>query len=319
MIEWGAGTNAVSLNQDLPFEKFPPYISSLTQITASGDQEIEILGQYFTPGTSLNIPGVIINDVTVRSPNKIIANISKSGLSGFVNINLANGLNSNSLWIDGIKSQNIDDPLWQYVSLFIPGNGANDSKNIIDQSTIPKTISIVGDTKISTSQSKYGGSSIYFDGVGDLIQVSNHLYFDFGTTNFTLEFWIYPLNNKNICWKGDGLSASSQSIALTSTASTLYINGGSSSTSSSYSLSLNTWQHLALVRNGTSQRLFKNGLIVASQTLPANASVNTVPALLQFGGGPTSFINAYLQSIRVTNLARYTASFNPETDTYLNI
>ena len=49
-----------------------------------------------------------------------------------------------------------------------------------------KTITRFGNTEILTNQSKFGGSSIYFDGNGDYIKVSASDDFKFGTNNFTV-------------------------------------------------------------------------------------------------------------------------------------
>ena len=59
------------------------------------------------------------------------------------------------------------DPFAANVVLFLKGNGSNGSTNIIDSSPTPKTISVFGTAQISTAQSKYGGSSLYFDGTNN--------------------------------------------------------------------------------------------------------------------------------------------------------
>jgi hypothetical protein len=297
----------------------PPYIASISNILSTGaNQNIQITGENFTPVTQLSIPGAVINSLSIVSPTKIIANITTSGLIGNVNINLSNGTAVNTFWIDGIKSININaDPFWGNTILFLKGDGENNSINIIDSSPNPRTIVRVGDTKISTTQSKYGGSSIFFDGSGDLLQI-NHNDFNFGSNNFTIEFWIYPVNSTYFIGKGDAATASGSMFSFApGQGASIYYNGGSSA-SPAISFLLNQWQHIAIVRNGTSYKTYRNGVEIGSATLPAGASLNTVSSPLQFGGYAGSFINAYFDSIRVTNVARYTTNFNHETDTYLN-
>ena len=60
------------------------------------------------------------------------------------------------------------DPDFANVSLLLHGDGTNGSTTIVDSSSSSKTVTAVGDAQISTAQSKFGGSSIYFDGTGDI-------------------------------------------------------------------------------------------------------------------------------------------------------
>ena len=53
-------------------------------------------------------------------------------------------------------------------SLLLSADGSNGSTAIVDSSANAHTITANGDAQISTTQSKFGGSSMYFDGTGDL-------------------------------------------------------------------------------------------------------------------------------------------------------
>ena len=295
----------------------PPYIASITPITPSGTQEIEILGEYFSPITQLSISGVVIESLEVRSPNKIIANINKTGLSGNKIITLANGPNSNQLWAEGIKTIDIfSDPYWQNVSLFLKGDGENNSINIIDSSPNPKTITRIGDTKISTAQAKYGGSSIYFDG-NDYLSGNLPLGINIRSSLFTVEGWIYLIQNTNFSLFG---SHPGGDFYFQLVGGVWYIGDGvqNNIVVSSQAPGLNQWVHVALSFDGTTYRLFKDGLQIGqSQSLLKNYSITA----FQIGSrtDQAMYINGCIDSFRITEgVARYTASFSPETDTYLN-
>ena len=83
------------------------------------------------------------------------------------------------------------------IVLAIPMDGANNDTTFTDKSATikgsgsAKTITRYGDTKTSTAQSKYYGSSGYFDGTGDYLQVANNVDLQFGTGDFTIEGWFY--------------------------------------------------------------------------------------------------------------------------------
>jgi len=62
-----------------------------------------------------------------------------------------------------------DDPYFTRTTLLVPFNGANNSTVFTDYSFNPKTLTAVGNAKIVTAQSKFGGSSGYFDGGGDYL------------------------------------------------------------------------------------------------------------------------------------------------------
>jgi hypothetical protein len=81
------------------------------------------------------------------------------------------------------------DPNFANVSLLLYGNGINGSTSIIDSSPSPKTVTAFGNAQISTAQSKFGGSSIAFDGTGDYLTVPDNDNFALGNGNFTIECW----------------------------------------------------------------------------------------------------------------------------------
>ena len=83
------------------------------------------------------------------------------------------------------------DPNFANVSLLLHGDGANNSTTFTDSSSNNFTLSRVGDVKISTTQSKFGGSSIFFDGAGDYLTLANNSVFTF-PSSFTVEAWVFP-------------------------------------------------------------------------------------------------------------------------------
>jgi hypothetical protein len=81
------------------------------------------------------------------------------------------------------------DPFFPDTVLMIPFTGTNGSTTFLDWKG--KTISVYGNTQISTAQSKYGGSSGLFDGASDYLRIEDHADFDFGAGDFTIEFYAY--------------------------------------------------------------------------------------------------------------------------------
>ena len=78
------------------------------------------------------------------------------------------------------------DPHYANVSLLLHGDGADNGTVFTDNSHSPKTVTAYGNAKTSTAQSKFGGSSIFFDGNGDYLVSPSNSAFQFGTGDFTI-------------------------------------------------------------------------------------------------------------------------------------
>lgn len=220
------------------------------------------------------------------------------------------------------------DPFWNNVELFLKGDGANGSTNIVDSSPTPKTVSIFGNTQISTAQSKYGGSSILFDGIGDYIS-ANSTSFSAGTGDFCYEGWVRTnATNAYMAFMTRSPWASTNGFLFTNNSAIgdgkpqIWWNGYSGALlfTSSASVNDNNWHHIAFSRSSGTCRLFVDGILVVT---PVTSNVN-VPSGTINVGNDVDFANrgfsGYIDSFRVTiGVARYTSNFNPETDTYLNV
>ena len=115
-------------------------------------------------------------------------------------------------------TQHISDP---FVSdsdtlLLIQSEAGDGNTTFTDSSSHNHSVSatvLVGggsnDIHHETDKSKFGNSSVFFDGSGDFLQIPNHQSFDWGTNNFTIEAWVYLTGYstnyyKSLIGKGDG-------------------------------------------------------------------------------------------------------------------
>ena len=190
----------------------------------------------------------------------------------------------------------------------------------IYDATSKNDLETVGDAKISTAQSKWGGSSMAFDGTGDYLQtnVATPDLYVFGSGDFTIECWIYLNNTTGLQIIYDGRPAGTQGPQPT-----LYVTSGQISYYTSNAnriagstLSSATWYHIALARSGTSTRLFVNGVQVGSTYTDSTVYTNTAlrPQIGQDGSSNGNFFNGYIQDLRVTKgYARYTSNFTAPT------
>lgn len=189
----------------------------------------------------------------------------------------------------------------------------------------------LGDAKISTTQSKWGGSSMYFDGTGDALSAANSPNMQLGTGDFTIESWIYTssvsASSKMILAKDSNENVNYGNLAFQVNGTgklNFFCNPNSGNTTGRVSLTstsnVNTgaWVHTAITRSGNTWRLFVNGTQEATTTSSVGFWVGTTPMYVGcylISSSPGGFFVGYLQGVRVTKgIARYTANFTPPTN-----
>ena len=203
---------------------------------------------------------------------------------------------------------------------------------IFDQ-TGKNNLETVGNAQIDTTTKKYGTGSMEFDGTGDRLVIPyTNDFLDLGISGepFTIEAWIYPTNTMalagQIISKGGGTASWSTSSGaqyqwsiVSSALSWSFNSGGSPVTVNSGSVTLNTWQHVAVTYDGSTTRTFLNG---TQQNTSASSYTAPTTRNLQYIGmtqssGFTQDYYGFIDDLRITNgVARYTANFTPPTKAF---
>jgi len=203
-------------------------------------------------------------------------------------------------------------------------NGTN--AGIYDNAMMNDLIT-AGTAQISTTQSKFGGSSIYLAGAGNYLSIPHSSALNFGTGNFTIETWIYYNSLSNIPFLFQKMSGTTGWFIEIGT-STVYFGWGSASSSQyiafSTSLSTGVWYHIAVTRTGSTLNAFVNGVSPGAQTLTSADSSydNTVNATIggYYAGTSTYDLNGYIDDFRITKgNVRYTSNFTPPTAPFPDI
>ena len=217
------------------------------------------------------------------------------------------------------------------VSLMLDGESLTDKS----QNNFTVTNSSVA---VSSAQVKYGTSSLYFNGASYL-SIPDSTAFGFGTGDFTIEFWL-KLGAAITATSGDAsyrsivnkYSAGSTGtedafyVFLNNAAGTMQFNVGfvSNTTASNFAFnitgvdtSLNSvWNHVAVVRSSGSLKVYFNGTqIGTTQAYSSSINQGTLPLLV---GARTYapidlYLNGYIDDLRITKAAIYTANFTPST------
>ena len=191
-------------------------------------------------------------------------------------------------------------------------------------------IETVGNAQVSTTQAKWGTTSMYFDGTGDNLSFPSNNLYNFGSSDFTIEFWFYPpsisygailysTNNGSktdvfaLYSYGSGQSPANSIVALVTESGggawSLFNNQNLGSTTAA------TWQHVALVRNGSTFKGYING--VAGFTVTSSSAIASFNGFsIASNGASGDYLTGYIDDLRITRYARYTVDFTPPTATF---
>jgi hypothetical protein len=143
---------------------------------------------------------------------------------------------------------------------------------IVDQHST-NVLETVGNAQLSTSVKKYNNSSMYFDGTGDYLTFAPTQATAFGTGDFTIEFWVYPITKVGSypgLFGNQSFTANSfvgyerHSGYPTQFSVYCYNYAASAMLVSTTTVSINTWYHIAITRSGNNFRLFVNGTVSTS-------------------------------------------------------
>lgn len=222
---------------------------------------------------------------------------------------------------DGDITIPTSDPYSANTVLMMHMDGTNGSKTFIDSSYASNAISLNGDVKLSTSQSKFGSSSAFFNGVDGYLTIPSNpsKNFEFGLDDFTIECYIYhsvtPYNNILIT---DNNNASGIGFAIQYYGDKIAFGWSSTTTWTDVIhnavLPNNTWHHIAGVRRAGYIYLYLNGIAVTGSGTKAHNYFISVPDRIYIGKrwdhGTAPLFNGYIDEVRITKgVARYTDNF----------
>jgi hypothetical protein len=204
------------------------------------------------------------------------------------------------------------------------GNGGT----FTDSGNTGHTVSENGQAQKETEQEfKFAddGVGYYFDGTGDYLSVPDHADFDFGSDNFTVEYW---LKFANLTPGAAGIHISQGNYRG---AYLPYFGGSSPNITMAYYLSTGSgwdiasgttggtisdtnWHHIAISRSGSNIRLFLDG--VNETTITSAASIYYASEGLSIGcwwstDSIEGAADGYFDEIRISDTARYTTGFTP--------
>ena len=220
------------------------------------------------------------------------------------------------------------DPYFANVVALLHMDGAHSSSAFVDEKG--HAFTAFPNAQIATTQSKFGGASGLFDGSGDYLSSPDSADWDFGTGDFTVEFFIrfnaLPASTAIAIVSNYASSTTGWFIQFRNDSPGARLAFGSSGDTPvagfAWSPSTATWYHVAVARASGTVRAFVDGSPIDSDvTNTEDISGSTAP--LQVGKLSASagqYLNGWLDELRITKgVARYTAAFSPPNEAFPSI
>jgi len=178
------------------------------------------------------------------------------------------------------------------------------------------TFTLGSGAKLSTTQQKFGATSLVLNGTSDFLTVGSNADFNYGTGDFTIEGWFYPNALSGTQALFDQRTAATEVAIMmdvnTSGVVRLYVNG-SYVLSSNTTISAGAWTHIAIARSAAVTSMWVGGTLQSTTYADTNNYPTRPVAIGAYYGGAT-FFNGYIDEVRISKgIARYTTTFTPAT------
>jgi hypothetical protein len=187
-------------------------------------------------------------------------------------------------------------------------------------------VTAVGDAKVDSSQSVFGGSSLRFDGAGDYLSIPDSPDWAFGSGNFTIDFWVRFVAINDTFLLSQWVGPANQSWMIRFNGTSIFMGHCGDGTNAFYGVQsawvpvVDTWYHVAVVRFAAdSYKVYVNGAGLAQNpALSGIGSFFDANAPLLIGGLASGFwLNGWMDEIRISKgIARWTANFTPPSGPY---
>ena len=219
------------------------------------------------------------------------------------------------------------------ISLLLHFDGSDGATTTTDDGPDERTVTLAGNAQLDTAQKKFGTASLLLDGNGDLASAADDGDFDFGSGDFTVDgfFRISSLGNNAFFSHWENGDAAGQSFYL------VHFNGSNTlrfayrlttgivESSYTWEPSADTFYHIAVVRYGTTLKVYIDGVAVISDSVSTTSLIASEDPFRigAFNDATTASptleweFAGHVDEVRVTKgQARYIANFVPTTSAF---
>lgn len=225
-------------------------------------------------------------------------------------------------------SSTTGDPFFSSVQLLAGNNNApNGTTTFTDQSSAARTLTRQGSTIYSNAQAPTGlTTSISVAASGDYLTAADAASLELGSSNFTMECWVYAPLGGTACLlsKTNAADTTRGFDILMFGSGNVQFYGSSDGTNNDIAngqlmgtYAASTWTHVEIGRSGNTFYPFINGVLGSTWTSSAafTNNANNFSVFARDGNGLGMGANigtCYVASLRVTiGAVRHTAGFTP--------
>ena len=201
-----------------------------------------------------------------------------------------------------------------------------DGESLVDKSAKTQSFTNNSSVTVSTTQKKFGNSSLYFSGrtadggSNSYLSFAANSDFGFGSGDWTVETWFYkttPLASLDVLFDNRvGLGGAGGYVSGVA----LYVQAGVVKTGNNAerlagaTIATGVWNHLMISRSGNNIYLGVNGTVVSTAF---STTLHSAPQLYIGNSVVSEYAGGYMDDYRVTKgFARYTANYTAPAATF---
>jgi len=206
----------------------------------------------------------------------------------------------------------------EYTKLMLHADGADNGEIFTDDSASNHTVTrSVAVTK--TGEKQFGTAAGYFDGTGYLTVPASSDW-NFGTDDFTIDFWNYAITNSPISKVNGAIFHTDDTvnyIGIYTSKSNSKVFTSIRGTYAQYDAPiLNVWTHYAVVRYNGQVYMYQNGTELGNYAYATSMDFSSYGVNIGIDMW-ANYITGYVDELRVSNgIARWTTDFIPESSPY---
>jgi hypothetical protein len=199
-------------------------------------------------------------------------------------------------------------------------DGEDGSTIFKDESDSQHVVTANDNAQIDTAQSVFGGASAFFDGSGDYLSIPDSSDWDISSGMFSIDFrvrWTSQTSTDGLLHNHNGAPNGGWEIIYNGTK--LLFNYSSSGTITQYAWtpSLNTWYHIAVTFDGTTDRMFLDGAQVHSVTRGTGPVFESGGLAIGERYGTSDPFHGHIDELRIVKgVTTWTSNFTPPTAPY---
>lgn len=210
----------------------------------------------------------------------------------------------------GVRNVRVTSTTDPKKKLWASFNGADAATTYTERSYNKRAFTFGGTAQLDDSQKKFGQTSLRVDGTGDYVEITNDPDFLFGAGDFTVEghfrfnsdpsafqflmgVWSTSGNQKSWALYVDGTGGSLE-LFLSENGSTSLID-----ISATWNPTLNTWYHIAVDFDGTTYRLYVDGVQIGSSTVVRTLHASTAAFRIGQQAGGTNNFDGWVDEVKI--------------------